>query len=168
MASFVALAVLVPATSAAAETPEDIQLGARATETAIKRLSETGELAKYRVIHFATHGALAGQVSGNSEPGLLLTPPDKATEIDDGYLSAPDIAALKLDADWVILSACNTAAGGAERCARAARVALVRRLGRHGEADNGCNRPDDGRHERRAGGGYTPINACVDRHGHAR
>jgi CHAT domain-containing protein len=93
---------------------DEIRLGARATETEIKRLSEAGELSKYRVIHFATHGALAGQVSGNSEPGLLLTPPDKATDIDDGYLSASEIAALKLDADWVILSACNTAAGGAD------------------------------------------------------
>jgi CHAT domain-containing protein len=92
----------------------DIRLGARATEPEVKRLSETGELSKYRVVHFSTHGALSGQVSGNAEPGLILTPPDKATEIDDGYLSASEIAALKLDADWVILSACNTAAGGAE------------------------------------------------------
>ena len=34
--------------------------------------------------------------------------------MDDGYLSASEIAALKLDADWVILSACNTAAGDAK------------------------------------------------------
>jgi CHAT domain len=47
------------------------------------------------------------------EPGLIPTPPDHATEDDDGYLSASEIAALKLDADWVILSACNTAAGAA-------------------------------------------------------
>jgi hypothetical protein len=91
---------------------DDIWLGARATETEIKRLSETGEL--YR-IDFATHGSLAGQVSGNSEPGLFLTPPEKTTETDDCYLSASEIAALKLDADWVILSAGNTAAGGTER-----------------------------------------------------
>ena len=51
---------------------------------------------------------------GNAEPGLILTPPEIATPEDDGYLSASEIAALKLDADWVILSACNTAAGGAE------------------------------------------------------
>jgi CHAT domain-containing protein len=93
---------------------DDIRLGEHATETEIKRLSQSGELAKYRIVHLATHGALAGQVSGDSEPGLLLTPPEKATEIDDGYLSASEIAGLKLDADWVILSACNTAAGGAE------------------------------------------------------
>jgi CHAT domain-containing protein len=44
---------------------------------------------------------------------LILTPPNTATEGDDGYLSASEITTLKLDADWVILSACNTAAGGA-------------------------------------------------------
>ena len=42
----------------------------------------------------------------------LLTPPDTPSEVDDGYLTASEIAGLKLDADWVILSACNTAAGG--------------------------------------------------------
>jgi CHAT domain-containing protein len=94
--------------------PGEIYLGESASEREVKRLSETGQLAKYRIVHFATHGALAGQVSGNSEPGLLLTPPEAASEEDDGYLTASEIAGLKLDADWVILSACNTAAGGAE------------------------------------------------------
>jgi CHAT domain len=50
----------------------------------------------------------------SAEPGLLLTPPQMGTEVDDGYLSASEIAGLKLDADWVILSACNTAAGEAK------------------------------------------------------
>ena len=90
-----------------------IRLGAQASEREIKRLSESGELAKYRMLHFATHGLLAGQLDGTYEPGLILTPPDYATEEDDGYLSASEIASLKLDADWVILSACNTAAGAA-------------------------------------------------------
>ena len=91
----------------------DIHLGTQATEREIKRLSASGELAKYRMVHFATHGVLAGQLDGSREPGLILTPPDKPTDEDDGYLSASEIGALKLDADWVILSACNTAAGGA-------------------------------------------------------
>ncbi len=93
---------------------DEIRLGARATEREVKHLSETGQLAQYRAVHFATHGALAGQVQGSAEPGLLLTPPQAASEEDDGYLTAPEIAGLKLDADWVILSACNTAAGGAQ------------------------------------------------------
>jgi CHAT domain-containing protein len=92
----------------------EVRLGQRATEAEIKRLSATGGLAKYRMIHFATHGALAGQIGDGSEAGLLLTPPKTPTELDDGYLSASEIAALKLDADWVMLSACNTAAGDAE------------------------------------------------------
>jgi tetratricopeptide (TPR) repeat protein len=95
----------------------DVLLGARATETALKDLSDKGELADYGIVHFATHGALSGQVRGAAEPGLVLTPPPKGTtdpkklERDDGFLTASEIATLKLDADWVILSACNTAAG---------------------------------------------------------
>ena len=61
-------------------------------------------------------------MQGAAEPGLILTPPAKGTsdaqalERDDGYLAASEIATLKLDADWVILSACNTAgpAGGGQ------------------------------------------------------
>ena len=120
-ASFIKLQVPLPETAdelcAVAEDvkadPGDILLGTHATEREVKRLSTTGELAKYRMVHFATHGVLAGQLDGAHEPGLILTPPDKATEEDDGYLSASEIAALKLDADWVILSACNTAAAAA-------------------------------------------------------
>lgn len=56
---------------------------------------------------------MSGELNSSHEPGLLLTPPDKASVADDGYLSASEIAALKLDANWVILSACNTVAGNA-------------------------------------------------------
>jgi CHAT domain-containing protein/tetratricopeptide (TPR) repeat protein len=98
----------------------DILLGDRAREGIIKGMSESGRLADYRILHFATHGALAGDVKNTAEPGLILTPPAKDTaeqaslERDDGYLSASEIATLKLDADWVILSACNTAGSASE------------------------------------------------------
>ena len=92
----------------------DVRLGARATESEIKSLSATGELADFRILHFATHGAAAGQIMGMAEPGLILSPPIKATAEDDGYLSASEIAALNLDADWVILSACHTAGGASK------------------------------------------------------
>src|SRR5207253_9352719 len=56
----------------------------------------------------------AGDLSSLAEPALVLTPPDVPTEADDGLLTASEIATLKLNADWVVLSACNTAAGGSE------------------------------------------------------
>jgi CHAT domain-containing protein len=94
-----------------------VYVGAAATETRIKQQSQSGVLARNRIVHFATHGAVSGEILSAAEPGLLLTPPDKATELDDGYLSASEVAGLKLDADWVILSACNTAAGEAKGAA---------------------------------------------------
>ena len=91
----------------------EMRLGARASERELKALSENKQLAQYRIVHFATHGAMAGELSETSEPGLILTPPESPSETDDGYLTASEISALKLDAEWVILSACNTAAGDA-------------------------------------------------------
>jgi len=49
-------------------------------------------------------------LGGNAEPGLILTPPDKGDSRDDGLLTASEISQLKLNAEWVVLSACNTAA----------------------------------------------------------
>jgi CHAT domain-containing protein/tetratricopeptide (TPR) repeat protein len=91
----------------------EMHLGVRATEREVKAMSARGDLAQYRLVHFATHGAMAGELNGSIEPGLILTPPNEASAEDDGYLSASEVASLKLDADWVILSACNTAAGDA-------------------------------------------------------
>jgi CHAT domain-containing protein len=92
----------------------DVWLGARATETAVKNLSARGILDDYATLHFATHGLVAGTFKGMAEPALMLTPPSAASVEDDGLLTASEVTQLKLDADWVVLSACNTAAGGAE------------------------------------------------------
>lgn len=92
--------------------PGEIRLGARATETAVKELSAASSsprLGDYRILHFATHGLLAGELTSAAEPGLALTPPVTASVLDDGYLAASEVAGLRLDADWVVLSACNTA-----------------------------------------------------------
>jgi len=86
-----------------------VMLGKQATETRIKKTN----LSNTRIIAFATHGLLAGEVDGLSEPGLVFTPPKNATDADDGLLTASEISQLDLDADWVLLSACNTAAGEA-------------------------------------------------------
>lgn len=85
----------------------DIHLGRDASETAVKRLA----LADYRIVYFATHGLVAGDIKGVGEPSLALTLPAQASELDDGLLTASEVAQLKLNADWVVLSACNTIAG---------------------------------------------------------
>jgi CHAT domain-containing protein len=88
----------------------DILLGAGAREAAIKRLAADGALSGYDAIVFATHGLTASE-TGAASPGLVLTPPERATEEDDGLLTAGEIATFELSARLVMLSACNTAAG---------------------------------------------------------
>ncbi|MEM8797693.1 MAG: CHAT domain-containing tetratricopeptide repeat protein, partial [Pseudomonadota bacterium] len=91
----------------------DLLLNADATETRIKEMNADNQLAAYDTISFATHGIVAGE-SNLAEPALVLTPPDKGSVLDDGLLTASEVAALKLNAEWVLLSACNTAAGTIE------------------------------------------------------
>jgi CHAT domain-containing protein len=105
----------------------DLVLGMDATETRVKQ----SRLDQYRIVYFATHGLVAGELERfsktRSEPALALTFPDKPTELDDGLLQASEISALKLNADWVVLSACNTAASdviGAEALSGLARAFL--------------------------------------------
>lgn len=96
----------------------ELLLGDKATERTIKKLSKEGSLRKYQILLFATHG-LSVQDSERldntkGEPALVLTPPRRAENGDDGLLTASEIAQLDIDADWVILSACNTASGEKE------------------------------------------------------
>jgi CHAT domain-containing protein len=83
-------------------------LGRDAREPVVRRLP----LGRYRVIAFATHGLLPGELRCASEPALVLTPRARPGPADDGLLGASEIALLELDAEWVSLSACNTAASG--------------------------------------------------------
>ncbi|MFM6830271.1 MAG: CHAT domain-containing protein, partial [Novosphingobium sp.] len=85
-------------------------IGADATETAVK----AAPLEQASVIAFATHGLVGGSFRDLVEPALVLTPPDSPSDLDDGLLTASEIAKLRLDADWVILSACDTSAGDGE------------------------------------------------------
>ncbi|HKS19754.1 MAG TPA: CHAT domain-containing tetratricopeptide repeat protein [Bradyrhizobium sp.] len=98
----------------------DIHLGNDASETTLKR----SPLADYRIVYFATHGLVAGDVKGLAEPSLALSIPAQPSELDDGLLTSSEVAQLKLNADWVVLSACNTIAGdkpGAEALSGLAR-----------------------------------------------
>jgi CHAT domain-containing protein len=84
-----------------------VQLGAAATERAAKSL-----IGRQRgVLAFATH-AMPGGAIGLPEPGLVFTPPAAPDAVDDGLLTLSEIAALSTQAQWAVLSACDTAAGG--------------------------------------------------------
>ena len=83
----------------------DLYLGNDFNERQVKSL----KLDQYRVISFATHAILANEVNNIAEPAIVLTPPDNPDEFDDGVLTVSEIQKLKLNADTVILSACNTA-----------------------------------------------------------
>ena len=102
----------------------DIKLGLDATETSVKQ----SKLDQYKIVYFATHGLVSGDLAKFSkvkaEPALALTIPDTPTELDDGLLQASEISELRLNADWVVLSACNTASAdsvGAEALSGLAR-----------------------------------------------
>jgi CHAT domain-containing protein len=70
------------------------------------------DLAQFRIVAFATHGLLPGELKCQTEPALVLAPPAAAGAADNGLLDASEIAQLRLDAEWVVLSACNTAGPG--------------------------------------------------------
>lgn len=90
--------------------PESVLLGGAASETNLR----SQPLSEFRVLYFATHGLLPGELSCQSEPALALSPPaGPVTSRDaDGLLDASEIAGLKLNAELVVLSACNTAMAG--------------------------------------------------------
>ena len=100
---------------------KSLWLGERNTETNIKSL----DLSESDIIVFATHALMSGEISGYSEPGLVFTPPEIASRDDDGLLTTSEITHMKLNADWIILSACNTASAqkvGAEGLSGLARA----------------------------------------------
>ena len=86
---------------------ESIVVGQAATKD---RLLAT-PLQDYRVLHFATHGLVAGELSGLREPALVLSLPPQSARAEDALLTASEVATLQLNADWAVLSACNTASG---------------------------------------------------------
>jgi CHAT domain-containing protein len=74
-----------------------------------RRLVMSDELSQYRIIHFATHGLLDSQHPELS--GLVLSLVDEAGEAQEGFLRLHEIYNLRLNADLVVLSACQTGLG---------------------------------------------------------
>jgi CHAT domain-containing protein len=90
-----------------ADPAKVLLLGKQANERTVKGT----DLSRFRTIVFATHGLVPGELNGLTQPALALSAPDVADVEGDGLLTMEEILALKLDADWVVLSACNTGSG---------------------------------------------------------
>jgi CHAT domain-containing protein len=89
-----------------ADPAQAVFVGAKASKSAVKSM----DLSNARIVMFATHGLVPGDLSGLNQPALALSSPDVTGNPADGLLTVEDILSLKLNADWVVLSACNTAA----------------------------------------------------------
>ena len=76
-----------------------LNLGKDANERKVK---ET-DLSRFRVLAFATHGLVPGDLDGLTQPALALTAPSVADVDGDGLLTMEEVLPLKLDADWVVL-----------------------------------------------------------------
>lgn len=108
-----------------ADPQRDLVLGERATRGSVLEASRTGELARRRVIVFATHGLLAGDLPNLTQPALAMSStPEVERDPLAPLLTLDDVLGLKLNADWVVLSACNTA--GADGRAEEAMSGLAR------------------------------------------
>jgi len=83
----------------------DLVLGTAATRQAVL----SAPLSDRRLVAFATHGLMPGELPGISKPALAMAA--NADERESPLLELDDVLALRLNAQWVLLSACNTAAG---------------------------------------------------------
>jgi CHAT domain-containing protein len=100
--------IMAVAKELSADPAHDVFLGPQASRRTVIRLNDAGELAKRRVVMFATHGLAPGNLPDLRQPALALA--YAKGESGDWLLTLEDVLKLKLDADWVVLSACNTAA----------------------------------------------------------
>jgi len=90
-----------------ADLSKDVFTGEAANEKTVKSM----DLSKRKIVMFATHGLVPGDLNGLTQPALAMTAPGVAKVDGDGLLTMEEVLALKLNADWVVLSACNTATG---------------------------------------------------------
>ncbi|MGD8688194.1 MAG: CHAT domain-containing protein, partial [Syntrophobacterales bacterium] len=94
------------ASTLGADPTQDIFLGKKASELQVK----TMDLSNRKVIAFATHALVPGDLDGLLQPALALSSPSITGDSEDGLLTMGEILTLRLNADWVVLSACNTGA----------------------------------------------------------
>lgn len=91
-----------------ADPDKDIYLHERASVSNVLK----ADLSNKSVVMFSTHGLVPGDLDGLTQPALAMSSPQVTGEKHgDGLLRMDQVLNLKLNADWVVLSACNTAAG---------------------------------------------------------
>ena len=90
-----------------ADLDRDVFFGKAASEAQVKSM----DLADYKVVAFATHGLVPGDLDGLVQPALALSAPQVTGGNQDGLLTMGEVLGLRLDADWLVLSACNSGAG---------------------------------------------------------
>ncbi len=83
----------------------DLVLGADFTKAKLEAM----DLTRYRIVHLATHAFLPTELHCRTEPLIAVSTAPNAASAAESFLGLSDILSLKLDADLVLLSACNTA-----------------------------------------------------------
>jgi len=89
-------------------SPADELLGPAFTAQSVLKTP----LKNYRILHFATHALLPTDLACQSQPAIVTSDPAGATDATGALLSASQLVGLDLDADLVILSACNSGGPG--------------------------------------------------------
>jgi CHAT domain-containing protein/Tfp pilus assembly protein PilF len=93
-----------------ADLTRDIFIGQNAAERQVKNM----DLTDRRILAFATHALVSGDLDGLDQPALALCAPAITGDDEDGLLKMGEIMKLRMNADWVVLSACNTGAADGE------------------------------------------------------
>jgi CHAT domain-containing protein len=91
-----------------------LQLRQNASRSKVLSLNQAGKLSEYRYVIFSCHGILPGEIDQISQPAIVLSNPDPTTG-SNGFLTMADVFSLKLNAQLVTLSACNTGRGKIEK-----------------------------------------------------
>ena len=99
----------IKAVLVASDSTQPLQLRQDASRSNVLKLNEAQKLADYRYVVFSCHGVVPDFTNRVSQPALVLSQPDPAG--GDGFLTMADTFGLRLNADLVTLSACNTGRG---------------------------------------------------------